>query len=129
MLRFPIICNTVFLLLCRKRNCLQCCMWSGACCFFSVCPWTPFIHRNISFWLGQWFSLFIVSCDMPGINEKGATSDVCHNCVCEKECVDGRVLKKLIYAYLNILQLQNRYPSNSVLLKESKQKCYQIEKL
>ena len=32
---------------------------------------------------------------MPGIHEKGATSDVCHNCVCEKECVDGRVLKKI----------------------------------
>ena len=34
---------------------------------------------------------------MPGINEKGATSDVCHNCVCvcEKEFVDGRVLKKI----------------------------------
>ena len=56
--------------------------------FLGVCPWTldPFIHRNISFWLGQWFSLFTISCDMPGINEKGATSDVCHNCVCERVC-------------------------------------------
>ena len=39
---------------------------------------------------------------MPGINEKGATSDVCHNCVCDRECVGGRVLKNNKYMLTSV---------------------------